>query len=101
VVRAPVRVLADRPEHQRPRDQLPLLDRPAQAEADAFGPLPEPAPVDDLADAFRTGTGLPCDCHGAEGCIAPERMLGPWARLSLVSTILPALEGVVDGLIEP
>ncbi len=69
-----------------------------QFAAGAFGPPPEPALVDDLADAFRTGTGLPYDRHGAEGVHRTERMLGPWARLSLVPTILPALDGVADRL---
>ncbi|HTU77906.1 MAG TPA: class I SAM-dependent methyltransferase [Solirubrobacteraceae bacterium] len=69
-----------------------------QFAAGAFGPPLEPALVDELADAFRTGTGLPYDRHGAEGVHRTERMLGPWARLSLVPTILPALEGVADRL---
>jgi 2-polyprenyl-3-methyl-5-hydroxy-6-metoxy-1,4-benzoquinol methylase len=69
-----------------------------QFAAGAFGPPPEPALVDELADAFHTGTGLPYDRHGAEGVHRTERMLGPWARLSLVPTILPALEGVADRL---
>ena len=62
--------------------------------AGAFGPPPDPALVDDLAKAFRTGTGLPYDRQGAAGVHQTERMLGPWARLSLVPTIVPALEGV-------
>lgn len=66
--------------------------------AGAFGPPPDPALVDDLADAFRTGTGLPYDRQGPAGVHQTERMLGPWARLSLVPTVLPALDGVVDRL---
>jgi 2-polyprenyl-3-methyl-5-hydroxy-6-metoxy-1,4-benzoquinol methylase len=69
-----------------------------QFAAGAFGPPPEPAEVADLADAFRTGTGLPYDRHGAAGVHSTERMLGPWARLSLVPVILPALDGVHDRL---
>lgn len=69
-----------------------------QFAAGAFGPPPEPALVDDLADAFRTGAGLPYDRHGREGVLVTERMLGPWARLSLVPTIVPALDGVHDRL---
>ena len=69
-----------------------------QFAAGAFGPPPDPALVDDLADAFRTGTGLPYDRHGPSGVHRTERMLGPWARLSLVPTILPALEGVAERL---
>lgn len=69
-----------------------------QFAAGAFGPPPEPALVDDLADAFRSGIGLPYDRQGPAGVHQTERMLGPWARLSLVPTILPALEGVADRL---
>jgi SAM-dependent methyltransferase len=66
--------------------------------AGAFGPPLDPSLVDDLADAFRTGAGLPYDRHGAEGVHRTERMLGPWARLSLVPTIVPALDGVQERL---
>jgi 2-polyprenyl-3-methyl-5-hydroxy-6-metoxy-1,4-benzoquinol methylase len=69
-----------------------------QFAAGAFGPPLEPALVDDLAEAFRTGTGLPYDRQGVAGVHATERMLGPWARLSLVPTIVPALEGVHERL---
>jgi 2-polyprenyl-3-methyl-5-hydroxy-6-metoxy-1,4-benzoquinol methylase len=69
-----------------------------QFAAGAFGPPPDPALVDDLADAFRTGTGLPYDRQGPAGVHQTERMLGPWARLSLVPTIVPTLEGVADRL---
>jgi 2-polyprenyl-3-methyl-5-hydroxy-6-metoxy-1,4-benzoquinol methylase len=66
--------------------------------AGAFGPPPDPALVEDLAGAFRTGVGLPYDRHGPTGVHQTERMLGPWARLSLVPTIVPALEGVHERL---
>jgi 2-polyprenyl-3-methyl-5-hydroxy-6-metoxy-1,4-benzoquinol methylase len=69
-----------------------------QFAAGAFGPPLEPALVDELADAFRTGTGLPYDRQGPTGVHVTERMLGPWARLSLVPKIVPALEGVHDRL---
>ncbi|MGA2929550.1 MAG: methyltransferase domain-containing protein [Solirubrobacteraceae bacterium] len=69
-----------------------------QFAAGAFGPPPDPALVEDLANAFRTGTGLPYDRQGAAGVHQTERMLGPWARLSLVPTIVPALVGVHDRL---
>ena len=71
-----------------------------QFAAGAFGPPPDPAVVDDLADAFRTGVGLPYDRHGVAGVHSTERMLGPWARLSLVPLIVPALEGVHERLAE-
>lgn len=73
-------------------------DDSLQFAAGAFGPPLDPALVDDLADAFRTGTGLPYDRHGPAGVHQTERMLGPWARLSLVPTIVPMLEGVHDRL---
>jgi SAM-dependent methyltransferase len=66
--------------------------------AGAFGPPLDPGLVDELAEAFRTGTGLPYDRHGETGVHVTERMLGPWARLSLVPEIVPALEGVHDRL---
>lgn len=69
-----------------------------QFAAGAFGPPPEPAFVDDLADAFRTGTGMPYDRQGVAGVHQTERMLGPWARISLVPTIVPALDGVHERL---
>lgn len=66
--------------------------------AGAFGPPPDPTVVADLADAFRTGTGLPYDRLGSGGVHQTERMLAPWARLRLVPAIVPALEGVADRL---
>jgi 2-polyprenyl-3-methyl-5-hydroxy-6-metoxy-1,4-benzoquinol methylase len=66
--------------------------------AGAFGAPPEPAFVDDLVDAFRTGTGMPYDRQGPAGVHQTERMLAPWARLSLVPTVVPALEGVHERL---
>jgi 2-polyprenyl-3-methyl-5-hydroxy-6-metoxy-1,4-benzoquinol methylase len=71
-----------------------------QFAAGAFGAPPDPAFVDELADAFRSGTGLPYDRQGASGVHRTERMLGPWARLSLMPTVLPALEGVAQRLAE-
>ncbi len=66
--------------------------------AGAFGPPPDPAYVEDLAGAFRTGRGFPYDRRGPEGAHTTERMLGPWTRLALVPRILPALGGVVERL---
>lgn len=62
--------------------------------AGAFGTPPPADFVDDLADAFRTGLGLPYDRQGPAGVHRTERMLGPWTRLALVPRILPALDGV-------
>jgi 2-polyprenyl-3-methyl-5-hydroxy-6-metoxy-1,4-benzoquinol methylase len=69
-----------------------------QFAAGAFGPPPDPALVDDLAEAFRTGRGLPYDRQGVAGVHQTERMLAPWARLSLVPTIVPALDGIAARL---
>lgn len=71
-----------------------------QFAAGAFGPPPEPGLVDDVVDAFRTGTGFPYDRQGPAGVHQTERMLAPWARLSLLPTVLPALEEVHDRLTE-
>ena len=68
--------------------------------AGAFGgPLPADV-VDGLADAFRTGTGLPYDALGPSGAHTVDRMLAPWARLMLVPVVLPTLDGVVERLEE-
>lgn len=66
--------------------------------AGAFGSPLAPDHVDDLADAFRSGLGLPYDRHGPAGVHRTERMLGPWTRLALVPRILPALDGVEAAL---
>jgi 2-polyprenyl-3-methyl-5-hydroxy-6-metoxy-1,4-benzoquinol methylase len=66
--------------------------------AGAFGAPPPPDFVDDLAEAFRTGVGMPYDRRGPAGAHQTERSLGPWARLALVPRILPALDGVVPKL---
>jgi len=62
--------------------------------AGAFGPPFEPDVIDALAEAFRSGVGLPYDRLGPNAVHRTERMLGPWARLALVARIIPALEGV-------
>jgi SAM-dependent methyltransferase len=54
--------------------------------------------LDDLADAFRTGIGLPYDRLGPSGAHSTERSLGPWARMALVPLIIPALDGVAERL---
>ena len=67
--------------------------------AGAFSGAAAPTDVlDDLADAFRTGRGLPYDALGETTAHATARMLGPWARLALIPAILPILDGVVDKL---
>jgi hypothetical protein len=43
-----------------------------QFAAGAFGPPPDPGLVDELAEAFRTGIGVPYDRHGAAGVHVTE-----------------------------
>jgi 2-polyprenyl-3-methyl-5-hydroxy-6-metoxy-1,4-benzoquinol methylase len=62
--------------------------------AGAFGEPTSPDVVERLADAFRTGVGLSYQDLGPSAAHRTERMLGPWARLALVPSILPALDGV-------
>jgi 2-polyprenyl-3-methyl-5-hydroxy-6-metoxy-1,4-benzoquinol methylase len=67
--------------------------------AGAFsGAAATPEVVEKLADAFRTGIGLSYDDLGPSAAHQVERMLGPWSRLALVPTILPAIEGLTDRL---
>lgn len=64
----------------------------------AFGEPMHPDIVKSLADAFRTGIGLTYQDLGPAAAHQIARTLGPWSRLALVPTILPALEGVVSKL---
>ena len=73
-------------------------ERSVMFAAGAFAAPNDPAFVDELADAFRTGIGLPYDRLGPNGVHRTERMLGPWARIALVPRIIPALGGVADAL---
>ena len=67
--------------------------------AGAFeGGVMHPDVLDRLVEAFRTGMGLSYDDLGPSAAHRVERMLGPWTRLALVRTILPALEGVAERL---
>ena len=66
--------------------------------AGAFTGGYDPAVVDGIADAFRTGLGLSYDMLGPSGAHRTERMLGPWARIALVPRIVPALDGVAARL---
>jgi SAM-dependent methyltransferase len=54
--------------------------------------------VERLAESFRTGRGLSYDDFGPEAAGWVERTLGPWSRLALMPTILPALDGVAAQL---
>ena len=66
--------------------------------AGAFAGGMSPDFVDSLADAFRTGIGLPYDALGTGGAHQTERTLGPWTRQMLVPVLLAALDGVVPRL---
>ncbi|MDY7102884.1 MAG: class I SAM-dependent methyltransferase [Actinomycetota bacterium] len=66
--------------------------------AGAFAGPTAPHIVDRLVDAFTTGRGLTYDELGESAAHRTDRMLGPWARLALVPTIVPALDGVAAKL---
>jgi len=51
-----------------------------------------------IAESFRTGVGLTYEEQGPNAAAGLARMTGPWSRLALTSTVLPALDGVVDKL---
>lgn len=59
----------------------------------AFGKPTDPAIIDKLADAFKTGLGLSYQDLGPSGAHGTERMLGPWTKYALPK-IVPALEGL-------
>ena len=66
--------------------------------AGAFTAPTDASVIDDLAESFRTGLGLPYDRLGPSGAHCTERSLGPWARVALVPQIIPALDGVATKL---
>jgi 2-polyprenyl-3-methyl-5-hydroxy-6-metoxy-1,4-benzoquinol methylase len=64
-----------------------------------FSDLPQRmAVVEQLPESFRTGLGLPYDARGAEGARGIERVFGNWYRFTLVSQVLPKLDGVAEKL---
>ena len=85
-----------------PADKAKVLSREDESllfAAGAFsGGAALPAVVDGLADAFRSGRGLTYDQLGSVSAHQTARMLGPWARLALTATIIPALDGVAAKL---
>ena len=84
-----------------PEEAIPVLadeDTSLFFAAGAFGEPHDASFVSELADAFRTGIGLPYDRLGPSGAHRTERMLGPWARIALVPRIIPALAGVHEAL---
>ena len=54
--------------------------------------------LDQIAESFRTGLGLPYDAFGSEGARGTERGLAPWYKHFLVPVALPKLDGVVAKL---
>jgi 2-polyprenyl-3-methyl-5-hydroxy-6-metoxy-1,4-benzoquinol methylase len=54
--------------------------------------------LDKIANSFRTGIGMTYEEQGPNAAAGLARMTGPWSRLALTSTVLPALSGVVDKL---
>lgn len=67
--------------------------------AGAFhGAAVTPQTADRLAASFRTGGGLSFDDFGPDAARRVERTLGPWSRLALVPSILPALSDVTTRL---
>jgi 2-polyprenyl-3-methyl-5-hydroxy-6-metoxy-1,4-benzoquinol methylase len=63
--------------------------------AGAFtAPPPAPAVVEGMVESFRSGVGLTYDDRGPSAAHQTEQSLGPWVRLALLPTVLPALDGV-------
>lgn len=69
-----------------------------QFAAGAFGVPISPEIVDRLAEAFQTGIGMTYQQLGPNAAHRTERMLGPWSRMALVPTVIPALDGVAEKL---
>jgi len=64
-----------------------------------FSDLPQRmAVVERLPEAFKTGIGLNYDARGPEGARGIERVFGNWYRFTLVSQVLPKLDGMVSKL---
>jgi 2-polyprenyl-3-methyl-5-hydroxy-6-metoxy-1,4-benzoquinol methylase len=54
--------------------------------------------LEDVRDSFRTGVGHDYDSHGPQGAVGIERSFEPWSNANLLSTVLPAVDGVVATL---
>lgn len=54
--------------------------------------------MDALERSFRTGLGITYEEQGPGATAGLARMTGPWARLGLVSNILPAVDGLIEQL---
>jgi 2-polyprenyl-3-methyl-5-hydroxy-6-metoxy-1,4-benzoquinol methylase len=65
----------------------------------SFHHLPQTmAALELLPESFRTGLGLDYDAHGPDCAEGIARGFEPWMRANLLSTVLPALDGVEDKL---
>ncbi|MEO6317612.1 MAG: methyltransferase domain-containing protein [Acidimicrobiales bacterium] len=65
----------------------------------SFHHLPQTmATLEHLPESFRTGLGLDYDAHGPACAEGIARGFEPWMRANLLSTVLPALDGVDDKL---
>jgi Rv2258c-like winged HTH domain len=53
-----------------------------------------------MPESFRTGFGHDYDSHGPEAAIGIERSFEPWNRTHLLPAVLPALDGVIEPLVE-
>ena len=61
----------------------------------SFHHLPQTmAALELLPESFRTGLGLDYDHHGPDCAEGVARGFEPWMRANLVSSVLPALDGV-------
>jgi 2-polyprenyl-3-methyl-5-hydroxy-6-metoxy-1,4-benzoquinol methylase len=64
-----------------------------------FSDLPQRmAVVERLPESFKSGVGLNYDARGPQGAVGIERVFGNWYRFTLVSQVLPKLDGVSDKL---
>jgi len=65
----------------------------------SFHHLPQTmATLERLPEAFRSGLGLAYDEHGPECAEGIAKGFEPWMQANLIDRVLPALDGVVDGL---
>jgi 2-polyprenyl-3-methyl-5-hydroxy-6-metoxy-1,4-benzoquinol methylase len=83
-----------------PEAAVPVLvdDRARTFAAGALTPPFPPDVIDAVAQAFRTGSGVPYDRLGPEGAERTAQMGAPWVRTALVPEVLPRVDGVVERL---
>lgn len=65
-----------------------------------FAPGDPAAVAEEVARAFRAGSGFGYDAAGEHVTELTEAMNDPWARLLLVPMVLPAFPGLVDRLLQ-